>query len=255
MTREIVDPSRTREAIRKHQEGVDWEYKDEAARLYALAQEMDRRFFNGLVYPDGTKVPTPVIAFDDLRNNNTLACYDLFPDEIGIMGKITFNTYWYENKEWKLGNYSQGETLLHEYVHLWQQIGRGKDPFKQKKHGRNTHNKEFVDKCEALGIHPAPVTGVHQRIATVGSPIDILLKEFGIYPDPKAYEKTDGKMSWADWLVFGGEKPKGKSTLHKWVCVTCGTSVNYGRKDDPELVHKPCNTTLIRAERGVIYGK
>jgi len=222
--------------IRKHQETANWPYREEAGYWYKIAEEMDRRFFNGLVYPDGTKVPTPIIAFDDLRNKNTLACYDLFPDEYGVIGKITFNTEWYDEvdgrKQWRRGRYSQGETLCHEYVHLWQQIGRGKDPDNQKKHGRDTHNTEFVRKCEELGIHPIPIHGVHRQIATLNSPIDTLLRDMGMARPHGAENKPDdNKMNWADWLIIigGGEVKKGRSTLSKW---TCGCqNVRVGTKD------------------------
>lgn len=246
---ERVDP---REAIRKHQETADWPYRDEATFWYGISQEMDKRFFNGFVYPDGKKVPAPFIAFDDLRNKNTIACYDLFPDEYGIIGKITFNTAHYEDavndngkpiKVWERGRYSQGETLLHEYIHLWQQIGRGKEPYKWEKHRRDTHNKEFVAKAEELGIHPMPVRGVHTKIATPGSPIDILLRDIGIVPPHGAYGKPeDDKQNWADWVLFKGkEKPRGKSTLNKWVCPDCGLSARIGINSDPRLVHDVCS--------------
>jgi hypothetical protein len=205
---EHVDP---KPVIKKHQETAEWEYRDESKFWNHVAQKMDERFFNGFLYPDGKKVPPPVIAFDDLRNKNTIAAYDLFPDEYGIVGKITFNTAHYQDavdesgrpiKEWERGRYSQGETLLHEYIHLWQQIGRGKDPYRWEKHRRDTHNKEFVAKAEALGIHPMPVRGIHTRIATRGSPIDILLKELGIFPPYGAYGKPDNnKQNWADWVL------------------------------------------------------
>lgn len=255
--KEIIDRNKTREAIRNHQEGINWEYKDEATRLYALAQEMDRRFFNGLVYPDGTKVPTPVIAFEDLRNKNTLAHYSLFPDEFGIIGKITFNTAWYTEvdgkKEWDLGRYSQGETLCHEYMHLYQQIGRGKDPYNQKKHGRVFHNREFVELCERLGIHPELVTGVHTRIATIDSPIDVLLREMGIKrPDGADQVPQEHKKNWASWII-GKDKKKGKSTLNKWICPGCHLAVRIGIKSDPLLIHEPCGVHLVRADSGTIY--
>lgn len=220
--KEAIHRDEVREAIRTHQETIDTPFREEAVFLYALAQEMDRRFFNGLYYPDGKKVPAPFIAFDDLRNKNTLAQYDLYPDEYGIIGKITFNTTWYEDRDgiqaWTRGRYSLGETLLHEYVHLWQQIGRGKDPYTYEKHRKDTHNKEFIAKAEELGIHPMPVKGVHTRIATAGSPIDILLTEMGIARPAGAENKPDeDKSAWADWLIVirGGEKKKGRSTLHK----------------------------------------
>jgi hypothetical protein len=259
---EHVDP---KPAIKKHQETAEWEYRDESKFWNQVAKTMDERFFNGLLYPDGKKVPPPVIAFENLRNKNTLAAYDLFPDEYGIVGKITFNTAHYVNavdeseraiKVWERGRYSQGETLLHEYIHLWQQIGRGKDPYRWEKHRKETHNKEFVAKAEEFGIHPMPVQGVHTSIATPGSPIDILLKELGIFPPEGADKKPeDDRMDWAIWLIFKGkERPAGKSTLNKWLCPDCGLAVRIGIKSDPGLVHDPCSEKrgekvfLVRAD-------
>ena len=246
---EQIDP---KPAIKKHQETAEWEYREEATFWNGVAEKMDERFFNGFLYPDGKKVPPPVIAFEDLRNKNTIAQYNLFPDEYGIIGKITFNTAHYIDSEdengkpvkvWERGMYSQGETLLHEYIHLWQQIGRGKDPYRWEKHRKDTHNKEFVAKAEELGIHPMPVRGIHTKIATPGSPIDILLRELGMSPPYGAYGKPDGgKQNWADWVLFKNqERPKGKSTLHKWVCPDCGLSVRIGINSNPYLVHDVCS--------------
>jgi hypothetical protein len=241
-----------RETLRQHQETADWEFRDEAAFWYGVSQKMDERFFNGFVYPDGRKVPAPFIAFDDLRNKNTIAQYDLFPDEYGIVGKITFNTAHYIDqvdekgrlvKVWERGRYSQGETMLHEYLHLWQQIGRGKDPYKWEKHRKETHNKEWHQKARELGLHPEGPAGVHTRPATVGSPIDLLLKEQGIYPPEGAYDTTyDNKTNWAYYLIYKDkEKPKGRSTLHKWVCPDCGLNVRIRIGSDPRLVHDVCS--------------
>jgi hypothetical protein len=246
---EQIDP---KPAIKKHQETAEWEFRDEAVFWNAVAQKMDERFFNGFVYPDGRRVPTPIIAFRDLRNKNTIAQYDLFPDEYGITGKITFNTAHYKDvvdengklvKEWERGRYSQGETLLHEYVHLWQQIGRGKDPYMWEKHKRVTHNKEWHEKAQSYGLNPEGSAGVHTTIATPGSPIDVLLREIGIVPPHGAYGKPEGdKQNWADWVLSKGkERPRGKSTLNKWVCPDCGLSARIGIKGDPMLVHDVCS--------------
>jgi len=137
--------------------------------------------------------------------------------------------------------------LLHEYVHLWQQIGRGKDPYTYEKHRKDTHNKEFIAKAEELGIHPMPVKGVHTRIATAGSPIDILLTEMGIARPAEAEGKPDDdKSTWADWLIVirGGEKKIGKSSLHKWKCPECGLNVRMGKAGDPMLRHHTCETAV-----------
>src|SRR5215216_6045004 len=221
-----TDPT---EALRQHEQTANWEYREEAKFWYRVSREMDKRLFNGLLYPDGKKVPPPVIAFEDLRNRTTVAQYDLFPDEYGIIGKITFNTAHYIDKVtednklvkvWERGQYSQGETLLHEYIHLWQQIGRGKDPYRWEKHRRETHNKEWHQKARELGLNPEGPAGIHVMPATSGSPIDILLKELGIFAPPEAYQKPeDDKKNWADWLIYKDKgKPKGRSTLHKWIC-------------------------------------
>ena len=86
-----------------------------------------------------------------------------------------------------------------------------------------------------------PVKGVHTRIATPGSPIDILLKDVGIYPPGKAYEKPDDdKTNWADWLI-GDKIKKGRSTLHKYTCPDCGLNVRIGISADPMLVHDVCS--------------
>jgi hypothetical protein len=250
--RKILDHANPREAIRQHQESADWMFREEAAFWYEVSQMMDERFFNGLVYPDGRKVPAPFIAFDDLRNKNIIAQYDLFPDEYGIVGKITFNSAHYmdkvdENgklvKVWERGRYSQGETLLHEYIHLWQQIGRGKDPYRWERHRRETHNKEWHQKARELGLNPEGPAGIHVMPATPDSPIDILLKELGIFPPSEAYQKPeDDKNNWADWLIYKDkEKPKGRSTLTKWICPDCGLAVRIGIKDDPRLVHDVCS--------------
>lgn len=247
----IIELANPREALRKHQETAPWEYREEAAFWYAIAQDMDQRFFNGLIYPDGKKVPAPYIAFEDLRNKNTIAEYNLHPDEYGIIGKITFNTAHYVDsvgekgkliKVWSRGRYSQGETLLHEYLHLWQEIGRGKYPVRRQK--KVFHNKEWHDKAKELGLNPEGPAGVHTRPAAPYSPIDIFLKEHGIYPPRGAYNvlNYDGKTSWAS-LLFSKDRPmrRGKSTLHKWVCPDCGLNVRIGIGSDPMLVHDVCS--------------
>jgi hypothetical protein len=261
----IIVHTDPREAVRTHQENADWEYRDEAKFWYGIAQDMDKRFFNGFLYPDGKKVPAPYIAFKDLHNKNTIAKYDLYPDEYGIIGKITFNTAHYTNgvtdhgeliKVWERGRYSQGETLLHEYLHLWQEIGRGKFPVTGK---RAIHNKEWHDRAKELGLNPEGPAGVHTRPATPGSAIDIFLREHGIHPPKDAYNvlNYDGKTSWAS-LLFAKDKPvkKGKSTLHKYTCPCCGLNVRIGVKEDPGIIHHKCsvekgeNVFFVKFEAG-----
>jgi hypothetical protein len=122
-------------------------------------------------------------------------------------------------------------------VHLWQQ-NFGEDPVKP---GKVYHNKEFVGKCESLGLHPLPVVGSHAQVAD--GVFAQLMNELSI-PRPEEvpsidWTKAEGKPIKRDW--FRPEKEKGKSTLHKWVCPDCGLAVRIGINSDPHLVHDVCS--------------
>jgi hypothetical protein len=203
--------------IQKHSETAQWEYRDQAAFLYQVGQEMMGRFFNGLVYLDGRKVPDPLIAFDNLRNNNVLAQYELKPDEYGLMYKITYNTAHFidvdDRKEYKYGKWAMCETLTHEMLHAWQQHGRGNHPYKS---GRNTHNKEFVAKAKELGLNVMPVRGAHYQVADESSPFAILMHELGIQR-PDDVPRAEGVKVKDDWFEIG-KKRKGRSSLTKYTC-------------------------------------
>jgi len=90
------------------------------------------------------------------------------------------------------------ETLLHEQVHLWQQ-NFGKDPVKP---GRVYHNKEFVEKCESLGLHPKIGEGYHLKLAD--GPFEILMRELGITPpDLSSNRRTStGTGSSGCWILW-----------------------------------------------------
>ena len=88
---------------------------------------------------------------------------------------------------WKFGKWAQLETPLPEQVHLWQQ-NFGENPVKP---GRSTHNKEFVTKCESLGLHPLPDRGRHMMV--VDGVFAQLWKESGI-PRPIGVPREDLKV-------------------------------------------------------------
>jgi transposase-like protein len=96
-----------------------------------------------------------------------------------------------------------------------------------------------------LGLNTEGHAGNHVKPATAGSPIDILLNEFGLHAPKEAYQKPEEvKQNWADWLIYdrkGKGKPKGRSTLHKWVCPDCGLAVRIGINSDPHLMHDVCS--------------
>ena len=221
--------------IRKNAENArDWEYRDEAQYLYGMAVLFKDRFLDPVLHTDRGRLPDPVISFDDLRNRRTLAAYTLHRNPQGLLDEITFNTAHYvdegNKKEWAWGGWAKLETLLHEQVHLWQEnFGKHKH-----KPGRVAHDKEFVEKCESLGLHPMPVVGCHTAVAD--GVFAQLMAELGI-PRPEDVPKEKGEKR--DW--FRPEKEKGTSTLHKWVCPECGLKVRMGISGNPELIHHPCS--------------
>jgi len=230
---EVQNPQRE---IRKTSENADWPFREEATVMYRVGQKMMDRFFNGLVYLDGRKVPDPLIAFDDLRNYKVLAEYNLYPDEYGLMYKITHNTQQYENiegkKVYKWGRWALCEAQCHEMLHAWQQHGRGKEPYRG---GFNSHNEEFVNKGKELGLNITPAIGCHFAVADEGSPFSVLMKELGV-TRPEDVPK-DATGNWFRW----GKERQGRSSLTRYTCPSCGLNVRIGIKADPEIIHHPCS--------------
>ena len=222
-------------AIQKNAEtAYDWEYTNEAKLLYGMAVLFKDRFLDPILHTDRGRLPDPVISFDDLRNKKTLAAYTLHRNPQGLLDEITFNTAHYEEKDdemvWKYGRWAQLETLLHEQVHLWQ------ENFGEHEHksGRVAHDKEFVDKCESLGLHPLPVVGAHYAVAD--GVFAQLMEEFGIERPDDVPRAEKSKRDW-----FNPKPERGRSTLHRWECPDCGLAVRIGINRDPGLVHDSCS--------------
>jgi hypothetical protein len=242
----LIDPANPQPEVRKNAElAKDWEYSEEATYLYRMAVVFKNRFLDPIILTDRRRLPDPVISFANLRNWNTLATYTLVRNPQGLLFEITMNTEHYEaedqdgkkKKVWSFGKWAQLETLLHEQVHLWQQ-NFGEDPVKP---GRPYHNREFVLKCESLGLHPMLGAGCHTRLAD--GPFEILMKELGIERPadvPSATEWTKAGGIRTDWFKAGKES-KGTSTLHKWTCPECGLNARFGIKGNPEIIHEPCS--------------
>ncbi len=240
---EIANP---KPEIRKNAEiAKDWEYSEEAKYLYGKAILFKDRFLDPILHTDRGRLPDPVISFDNLRNIRTLAAYTLHRNPQGLLDEITFNIEHYKDREnqkvWRFGQWAQLETLLHEQVHLWQQ-NFGRDPVKPAK---VYHNKEFVDKCESLGLHPKPVKGSH--IAVADGVFAQLMGELGI-EKPDDVPKMDGlKIDWFRLLKdLEGKGEKGTSTLNKWCCPECGMKVRMGIGGDPMLRHHTCESAAGR---------
>lgn len=241
----LIDPTNPQPEVRRNAEtSRDWIYSEEATYLYRMAIVFKDRFLDPVLLTDRRRLPDPVISFTNLRNKNTLAAYTLVRNPQGLLFEITMNTEHYVNesqdektrKVWSFGKWAQMETLLHEQVHLWQQ-NFGEDPVKP---GRPYHNKEFVFKCESLGLHPMPGVGCHTKLAD--EPFSILMKELGIQPPDLNDRPDDLSIDWYKWFLDSqGKGRKGTSSLHKWTCPECGMNARMGIKGNPEIVHEPCS--------------
>ena len=250
----LIDRHDPQPLVRKNAESAsDWEYQEEAAFLYRMAVLFRDRLVDPILRTDRSQVPDPVISFENLRNNNTLAAYTLNRNPQGLLHEITFNTAHYQTEDskrvWRYGLWAQLETLLHEMLHLKQQK-YGREPYKP---GKSTHNREFSQMCKDLGLNVTPNVGSHFAVADKDSPFAILMKELGIpRPDDVPREETQKK----DWFEFG-KKRKGTSTLKHWQCPECGLNVRIGIKGNPEIIHHPCSERkgspvfFIRADQEV----
>lgn len=230
--------------VRKNAENAsDWEFTEEAVYLYRMATLFKERFLDPIIRNDRNRLPDPVISFENLRNLNTLAAYRLNRNPQGLLYEIIMNAEHYVDvteegkiiKQWSFGKWAQLETLLHEQVHLWQQ-NFGKDPVRP---GRAYHNKEFVQKCESLGLHPKLGPGYHTQLAN--GAFGNLMKELGIEPPHLTEQAEKFDLDWFFWYLDSlGKRREGKSSLHKWTCPECGLNARMGVKGDPKIRHDPC---------------
>lgn len=255
----LIEKINPQPEIRKNAEKAsDWEFAKEAAYLYRMATLFKDRFLDPVLLTHRRRLPDPVISFENLRNRNTLAAYTLVRNPQGLLYEITMNSQQYITEKvdgksklrWQFGKWAQLETLLHEQVHLWQQ-NFGMDPVKP---GKPYHNKEFVGKCENLGLHPMLGVGCHLKLAD--GAFSLLMNELGIKPPDLSRKPEKLDKDWFKWYLDSqGKRMKGKSTLKKWTCPVCGLNVRIGINGNPELRHAPCekisgNAVFLVNEKG-----
>jgi hypothetical protein len=172
------------------------------AWLYRWDELLDRELINPIL-TDKPPLPRPVYALEDL-GVRTYGTYHLGLNPVGLEDQITLNIRYAQPSR---PEYAVLETVAHEKLHLKQQH-QGKHPYKG---GSNTHNREFVDMAESIGLHPAPVKGWHLRPAS--DPFRSVLERLGIgQPQVEPVEKSDKRNYWT--VV----KPSGRSTLTLWAC-------------------------------------
>src|SRR5712692_919795 len=163
-------------------------------------------------------MPQPLVAVEEM-DIRTLGAYYLKENPLGLKWQISVNAKWAHRPKWELY-----ETLTHELVHLYQE---NHPDLPKCKNGY--HNKEFVAIAEDIGLHPALGIGWHKRPAD--GQFEHLMDRYGIEKPAYAKDKhlsvpPGAKKAW--WDDDRGGKPKGSSTLTKYVAPACPK-----RKDHP----------------------
>lgn len=233
------------EMVRVAKENETWDYSREVQTFYERSKEVNRRFYSDI--QGFEELPDVVFGVTNLRNSRTLAAYRLIPDAVGLPFRIDFNETHYidgeHGKQWRFGEWAKAETLVHELGHHWQQL-KGKDPFTRR--SKVTHNKEFTDKLESIGLY-CDSDGAHYAPVETSSPAGILFREWGLKPPE---DIPSGDPNDFDWFKFfadrEGRSRPGRSSLVKYQCPSCGLNVRYGRQDEPFLMHVPCGELLVR---------
>lgn len=167
------------------------------AELYRHVDAMGSVFFAG-------ELPAIVLSFD-VRNRRNLGHYCLRRNGLGVRWNVNLNPI-------HLGRpvYEVLATLLHELAHAWQyERGTGGKP--------PHHNREFVEKCEAMGI-PTNAHG-HYLGVRHGSPFHDYCTAHGVaFPPASDVAGDDQEGARPEPLLpEPPAKPKG-SKLRKWIC-------------------------------------
>lgn len=236
----LIETPNPQPVVREHAETArDWEYHDQAAFLYRWAVEFKDRLLDPVLHTDRGRMPDPVISFDKM-NVKVLAAYTLARNPQGLLYEITMNTAHFDDQDgrqvWDSGEWGELETELHELVHLWQQ-NFGAHPVKP---GKAYHNREFVDKCESLGLHPMMVVGCH--IKPADGAFELLMREHGIARPELPPLESEKPVNWWDL----GKERRGESTLSKW---SCGCqNVRVGTKDFQAQCLK-CGNVFVKVEK------
>lgn len=214
---DLATGEEAKEAIRRNVEnGGSWQHQKLARQLYGWTDRFRERLIDPVIIPGKEgKLPGPVIGFDKF-DYRVLAYYRLGKNAFGLDDEIILN-----EKHLARSLYSILETVLHEQVHLWQQR-KGEAPVT-----RNYHNKEFVEKCESLGLHPRLGSGVHERMPD--GAFAQLMAEYGIERPAASPFFVVPEQERRNWWQKPGKERKGRSTLEKWSCA-CGQNARIGAK-------------------------
>lgn len=214
----------------------DWEHREVSQFLYRTYDLAKFTFFSPR---DETQLTMPqaVIAVDQMRIE-ALAAHRLTYNPNGLPFEIRTNSRWIERPRWGLA-----ESLVHEMVHLYQEDGADRymdrftgEPLEHCKNGY--HNKQFVEMCAEIGLHPLIGIGAHWRPAD--GQFERLMELMEVEKPAHAYgefKKPEGNVKGrdADWFAADRGKVRGISTLTLYTSDACTRSspcrIRAGRRD------------------------
>jgi hypothetical protein len=110
------------------------------------------------------------------------------------------------------------------------------------KPGRVSHNKEFTDKCESLGLHPMPSMWV--AIPPLPTVYSLNLWKNWVSPALRmchgwSGQKPEGNQSGG--TGSGQKKKRADQRFTSGSALSAALAVRIGIKDDPRLVHDVCS--------------
>lgn len=229
----LIGESNATEAIRKAaEENSKDKYREFRKVWHHRLDVIKARFFDGVYkLEDQSRLPPPPVAIEE-DNYRHLASYQIVPDGYGLNDKLTLNAVHLtdDNGKWTWdygGEQGLLECITHEVAHEYIQR-KGKDPYDPEKRNA-THSPEFIEKLEQLGIH-CDKHGVHTRPCDdPNSPVGVLMREWGIPFQPVEAPKK------GDWYRPEKEKGRGRSTINKESCPSCG-EIRYSTKKHPKVI-------------------
>lgn len=208
----------------------DWKHRQMVQFLYRVFDAARFCFFSPR---DESQLvlPQSVIAVDDMRHE-VLAAYRISYNPTGLPFEIMMNAKWIGRPRWELC-----ESLIHEEVHLFQEYmaDQGVDGYEHCKGGY--HNRQFVELCEQVGLHP--ILGVGAHWGPAGGQFARLMELLGVEKPAHAegeFKKPEGKVKGKPyWWDADRGKVKGTSTLILYTVDGCpripGCKVRSGRRD------------------------
>lgn len=167
--------------VREHEVGADWPHRETAATLHGWFDRFNAEFFQD-------RLPTGFLQLDPSRRRG-VGGYRGGRNGVGALHEINLDL-----RQPDRPLCAALAAMLHCMVHEWQELYG--TPGK-----RGYHNREFAEKCEALGI---PCSSRHRcTILRLTDPLAALLRRESVEIDMRA-------------LLSGPEK--GSSPMKKWTC-------------------------------------